>query len=69
MTVHALSAVAGGHIFRSTCVPSNRYHQPCRAGESGSPRLGDPKLFDWVPLSYIFDVMDAVVLVSTRMGR
>jgi hypothetical protein len=25
--------------------------------------LDDPKLFDWVPLSYIFDAMDAMALV------
>jgi hypothetical protein len=25
--------------------------------------LGDPKLFDWVPLSYVFDVMDALALL------
>lgn len=25
--------------------------------------LGDPKLFDWVPLSYVFDVMDATALI------
>ncbi len=24
--------------------------------------LGDPKLFEWIPLSYVFDVMDATAL-------
>jgi hypothetical protein len=25
--------------------------------------LGDPKLFDWMPLSYVFDMMDATALI------
>jgi len=24
--------------------------------------LGEPKLFDWIPLSYVFDAMDATAL-------
>jgi hypothetical protein len=24
--------------------------------------MGDPKLFDWIPLSYIFDAMDVATL-------
>jgi len=26
--------------------------------------IGDPKLFDWVPIRYIFDAMDAGILVA-----
>jgi hypothetical protein len=25
---------------------------------------GDPKLFDWIPVRYIFDAMDAGILVA-----
>ena len=26
--------------------------------------IGDPKLFDWIPIRYIFDAMDAGILVA-----
>ena len=29
----------------------------------GLARFGDPKLFDWVPIRYAFDVMETTVLI------
>ena len=29
----------------------------------GLARIGDPKLFDWVPIRYAFDAMEATVLL------